>query len=717
MKQVLFDGKGKLLIKEVPAPPVPANGALVRVAYSLISSGTESVAAAGGGSLLRKALSQPQLAVNAARMALREGLRVTADVVRDVAQDWFEVGYSAAGTVVEVGPETEGLQVGQRVACAGAGYANHAEYVAVPRNLITPLPDGASLRAGAFATLGAIALQGVRRTEVTLGETVVVVGLGLVGQLAAQILKAAGCRVIGSDPIAERRAWAEQLAAAQTIDPAAADSAQAVVALTGGQGADKVILCAATRSSEPVNQAFRMCRERGRVVMVGAMGMDLDRAEFYDRELDFVISRAYGPGRYDRAYEETGVDYPLGHVRWTEGRNLAAFVQLIADGNVNVDALVTAEEPVERAETAYTHVLSGEPGALAALLTYGPAGPAAPPERLLRLRADAPPTGKTRAAVVGAGNFARAVHLPNLKVSPLFEVRAVDDHKGTTAQRAAAAANAAYATTDYGEILADPDVDAVFIATRHDLHAEMAAAAARAGKHVFVEKPLGITVAECETVLEAVEETGALLTVGFNRRFAPTSQALKAAVAGTAGPKMVTYRVNAGPLPPNHWLLDPAIGGGRLVGEGCHFFDYVCWLVDSEPVRLTAQAVTEKGDALPQDFVVTLHFADGSVGSVIYTGLGSLSFGKERVEVLAGGGVAVMEDFQSLTLHGLPGQEVRSRTGQKGYRAHLANFGAALRGETPLGVTAQDGLRATFIAEKALEAIRGGGALDLRTGG
>jgi predicted dehydrogenase len=451
--------------------------------------------------------------------------------------------------------------------------------------------------------------------------------------------------------------------------------------------------------------------------MVGAMGMDLDRAEFYNRELDFVMSRAYGPGRYDRAYEEEGVDYPLGHVRWTEGRNLGAFAQLIADGKVDVGTLVTAEESVERAEDAYTHVLSGGPESLAALLTYDHAEPASPPARTLRLRAGASATGRIRVAVVGAGVFARAVHLPNLKGSPLFDVRAVVDSKGTIAQRSATDMDAPYATTDFHEALSDPQVDAIFIATRHNLHAEMAIAAARAGKHVFVEKPLGITTAECESVVQAVEEAGTLLTVGFNRRFAPTLEALKDGLAGAAGPNMVTYRVNAGPLPPTHWLLDPAIGGGRLVGEGCHFFDFVRWLVGEEPTRLSAQAVAGTNDSVPQDFVVTLSFPNGSVGTVIYSGMGNPSFSKERVEVLAGGGVAVMEDFTSLTLHGLPGKAVRSRTGQKGYRAHLANFGAAVRGDAPLGITAQDGLRATLIAEKALEAIRGNGAVDLQAGG
>jgi predicted dehydrogenase/threonine dehydrogenase-like Zn-dependent dehydrogenase len=709
MKQVFFDGKGKLMVQEVPAPGVPANGALVRIYASLISSGTEMTAASGGGSLIRKALDQPDLVGRAFQLALREGLRFTAGQVRDIAETWFSVGYSAAGAVVEPGLHTTDLRAGDPVACAGAGFANHAEYDAVPYNLLARIPPGVTYRQAAFTTVGSIALQGVRRAEVTLGETVVVVGLGLIGQITAQLLDAAGCRVIGSDLVSERRKLAARLAGAQTIDPTLGDAPQQVMALTGGIGADRVILCAATRSSQPTNEAFKMCRERGRVVMVGAMGMDLERPDLYNRELDFVISRSGGPGRYDRQYEEEGVDYPIGFVRWTEQRNMAAFLQLVATGKLDLASLVAEEFPVDEARRAYEAV---QEGALGVLLTYGDIPPEAtgevlaPPRRFV-VKSVKPRSRRIGVALVGAGSFARAVHLPNLKASPYFDVWAVVSGSASSAQ-AARKSGAALATTDLTTALIDPGVDAVLITTRHNLHAAQAVAAAEAGKHVFVEKPLALTLPDCQAVLDAAEQAGVLLTVGFNRRASPAALMLKRALDGVAGPRMITFRVNAGPLPYDHWLNDPREGGGRLLGEGVHFFDFICGMLDAEPQTVSAQA-----SAAGQDFAVTMRFADESLGLVIYTALGDPAFPKERVEVFAGGGVAVLDDFKSLDFVGLRGQAVKG--GQdKGHRALLDNFGAAIRGKADLLVTGYDGLRATRIALAAMESIRTGQTITLR---
>ncbi len=698
MKQVFFDGKGKLLIKEVPAPAPPPNGALVRVCASLISSGTEMTAASGGGSLIRKAIEQPQLIKRAVQLALREGLSFTVGQVQDISESWLPVGYSAAGVVVTPGIDSGGLRAGDPVACAGAGFANHAEYDAVPLNLLVRIPEGITYRQAAFTTLGAIALQGVRRAEVTLGETVVVVGLGLIGQITAQLLDAAGCRVIGSDPVADRRELAAKLAGVDAIDPSLGDAPQQVLALTEGIGADKVILCAATSSSDPTNEAFQMCRERGRVVMVGAMGMHLERSEFYNRELDFVISRSAGPGRYDRDYEERGLDYPIGFVRWTEQRNMEAFLRLLAEGKLDVEALIAAEYPIEEAEDAYDAV---QRGALGVLLTYGPLPDevVAPPRRFV-LRSTRPKRGRIGVALVGAGQFARAVHLPNLKASPYFDVRAVVSG-GTSAAQVAQKINAPLATTDLAAALADPDVDAVLISTRHGLHAEQAMAAAQAGKHIFVEKPMALTVADCEAVLDSVEEAGVLLTVGFNRRMAPSARALKEALTqlGEAKKTMI-FRVNAGPLAASHWLNDPREGGGRLLGEGVHFIDFICGMLDAEPWTIQAQ-----GSADGQSFVITMRFADDSLGVVIYSAQGDPAFPKERIEVFAGGGVAVLDDFRTLRFTGMRGQSIRGQQ-DKGHRALVDHFGAAIRGEAELVVTGADGLRATRIAQAALESMK-----------
>jgi polar amino acid transport system substrate-binding protein len=703
MKQVFFDGKGKLLVQDIPAPGAPANGALVRVYASLISSGTEMMAAAGGGSLVRKALEQPQLIKRAFQLALREGIRFTAGQVQDISESWAPVGYSSAGVVVEPGRDSGGLQPGDGVACAGAGSANHAEYNAVPLNLMARIPEGVTYRQAAFTTVGTIALQGVRRAEAVLGETVVVVGLGLIGQITAQLLDAAGCIVIGSDPVADRREMAARLAGARTIDPTQGDAVRQVMALTGGRGADKVILCAATSSSGPANEAFRMCRERGRVVMVGAMGMDLDRAEFYNRELDFVMSRSTGPGRYDPAYEQRGVDYPFGLVRWTEQRNMEAFLRLVADGKLDVDSLITNEFPVEEAAAAYEAVRRRS---LGVLLSYGDPGDALPaPDRVL-VRASTPRKGRLGLALVGAGSFAKAVHLPNIKASPYFDLRTVVSD-GVSAAQVAQKASAPVATTDLAAALDDPSVDAVLIATRHQLHAIQAIQAARAGKHILVEKPMALTVSGSQAILEAAQEACVLVTVDFNRRLAPTARSLQAALRPVPGPKTIVFRVNAGPLPASHWLNDLHEGGGRLLGEGVHFIDFICGTLAVDPVMVSAQ-----GSPDGQDFAITLRFPDDSLGLVIYTGRGDPAFPKERVEAFAGGGVIVLDDFRTLSFSGLWGRPIKGRQ-DKGHRALLDNFGAAIRGEANLVVSGLDGLRATRIALAAQESIRTGRTVAL----
>ncbi|MBN1123233.1 MAG: bi-domain-containing oxidoreductase [Anaerolineae bacterium] len=705
MKQVFFDGKGKLLVQDVPAPAAPANGALVRVYASLISSGTEMTAASGGGSLIKKALEQPQLIGRAIQLALREGIKFTAGQVQDISESWFPVGYSAAGMIIEPGRESGNFQAGDRVACSGAGFANHAEVDAVPQNLLATIPDGVAYKQAAFTSVGSIALQGVRRAEVSLGETVVVVGLGLIGQITTQLLDAAGCLVIGSDPVGERRELAAKLSGAQTIDPTLGDASAQVMALTGGLGADKVILCAATKSSSPTNEAFKMCRERGRVVMVGAMGMDIERTEFYNRELDFVISRSTGPGRYDRDYEERGIDYPYGLVRWTEQRNMAAFLQLVADGKLDLDSLITAEFPVEQAGEAYQAV---QEGAVGVLLTYGePTAEGVPAVEKVLVRASTPKRGKIGLALVGAGNFAKAVHLPNIKKSEFFDLQAVISD-GVSAAQVAEKTGAKIATTDLDAALVDPDVDVVLIATRHHLHAGQTIRALRAGKHVLVEKPMALTVADCRAMIEAAQEAGVLLTVDFNRRMAPTAQALKAALDQIGGPKTVIFRVNAGPLAASHWLNDLNEGGGRLLGEGVHFVDFVAGMIGGDPLTVSAQ-----GSLDGQDFVITMRFVDDSLGVVAYTGRGDPAFPKERVEAFAGGGVAVLDDFKTLAFSRMHGQPIRGGA-DKGHRALLENFGAAIQGKAALGVSGLDGLRATRIALVARESMRGGETIDMR---
>jgi len=699
MKQVFFDGKGKLLIEEVPAPTIPENGALVRIFASLISSGTETALAAGGGSLIKKALDQPELIGRAFQLVLREGLKFTTSAVQDISTALIPAGYSAAGVIIAPGRDTRDFRAGDPVAAAGAGFANHAQYDAVPSNLLAHIPKDLTYRQAAFTTVGAIALQGVRRAEVGLGETVVVVGLGLIGQITAQLLDAAGCKVIGSDPVSARRELAARLAGAQIIDPNLGDAPAQVKALTNGIGADKVILCAATKSSIPTNEAFKMCHERGRVVMVGAMGMELERPDFYNRELDFVISRSAGPGRYDNSYEQQGIDYPIGYVRWTEQRNMSAFLNLIADGKLDVDSLISAEFPIEQAEQAYEAV---QDGALGVVLTYGELADVSfelPPPFLLR--SFTPKQSKIGIALVGAGSFARAVHVPNLKASSYFDLRAMISGQASAAQ-SAAKANVRMVATELDAALSNTSIDAVLIATRHSKHSEQVLEAVQAGKHVFVEKPMALTIEDCATMIEAANQAGVLLTVGFNRRMAPFTLHLKTALADIIGQKTILFRVNAGPIPSTHWLNDPVEGGGRLIGEGVHFIDFICGLLDADPVSVSAQ-----GSMDDQNFVIVMRFPDESLGTVIYSAQGDPHFPKERIEVFAGGGVAVLDDFRALSFTGIRGKPIKGNQ-DKGHRALLDNFGAAIRGETDLVITGGDGLRATRIALAAMDSMKTG---------
>lgn len=704
MKQIFFDAKGQLYLQDVPAPECGPGQVLVRVTHSLISSGTESMSLAGGGNLLKQALRRPDLVRRTVRFAAKHGVQAAAGLVRESSERWLPAGYSAAGTIIEVGEGVTSFAIRDRVACAGAGYANHAEFIAVPVNLVVKIPSSLPFREACFATLGSIALQGVRRVQPTLGETVVVVGTGLIGLLTSQLLRANGCRVICTDVAPERLRLARELGFEHTLDVGAADVVQAVVALTGGHGADAVIVTAATQSSEPVNQSFQMSRERGRVVVVGAVGMDLLRDDFYRKEIDVRMSRSYGPGRYDPDYEERGQDYPLGYVRWTETRNLAAFLELVASGQVDVAPLISAEYSIDRAIEAYQRVTDADAATIGVLLTYPVSRSTEPPDRTWRLLTTMPAMekGHVGLVLVGAGDFARAMHIPNLKaLSGHVSVRAVVSGSGGSACQAAEMLGAPIATTDLAEALAVDGVDAVLIATRHHLHAPQCLASAYAGKHIFVEKPLGLTGDECRTILTAVEQFGVLCTVGFNRRFGRLAQALRQALVDVPGPKHIIYRVNAGMLPKTHWLLDPDVGGGRILGEGCHFFDLMAWLSGADPVSVWAQAV---GDS-PDDVAAMVKFSDSSVGTLIYTGLGDPSFPKERIEIFAGGGVAILDDFRLLTLSGLAGKSLKLRTQDKGHRSLLDRFLRTVSGQDEMTVTARDGLVATLCAEAAISSL------------
>ncbi len=720
MKQVLVR-QGEVVVEEVPAPQAEPGGVLVRVAASCISAGTEGAGiSVQRQPLVRRALEHPERVKAALELVVEKGVARAVGMVRGDMQAPAPTGYSVAGRVVELGPGVTDLAVGDAVACAGAGLANHAEYVAVPRNLVARVPEGLALEDAATATLGAIALHGVRRALPTLGEWFAVVGLGLLGQLTAQLLRAHGCRVLGIDLDATRVELARSLGLAAALAPDEADPVAAVKRLTGGLGADGVIITAASASDALLSRAFRMCRRKGRVVVVGDVGLGMRREDVYPREIEFFISTSYGPGRYDPAYEQGGHDYPVAYVRWTENRNMQEYLRLLAEGQVRIGPLVRGNFPIERAAEAFAAAGAGTDGARAALpivlLSYA-GGDAAAPARRVDMTAHVRRGAAgdvVRVGLAGAGAFARGMHLPNLqKLSGRFALQAVMSRNGVTSLRVAEEFGASYATTDYEALLADGAVDAVLVCTRHDLHASMALAALRAGKHVLVEKPLALTPAEVESLerfyARARGEAPVLLT-GFNRRFSPHARALREWLAGRSGPAMLDYRMNAGHIPLDHWVHG-AEGGGRNIGEACHIYDLLGYVVGAPVETVQALSISPPAGhgalARNDNFVATLRFADGSVATLTYTALGSTRYPKERLEVFCDGAVATLDDYRELRYHGASGRPrgVRTRRQDKGHLAELEAFGecVARGGAWPIPLAEQlQATRISFEVERAL---------------
>lgn len=704
MLQVVVSGGG-IQVVEVPAPALGPGTVLVRTSHSLVSAGTESTVVGKGGrreSLLLRAIRNPALVAKVIERVSTHGVRSTTDLVRERISNDQPIGYSCAGTVVEVGPGAERFRVGDRVVCCGAGYANHATLNAVPQNLVAALPDAVSFEEGAFATLGAIALQGVRRCAPALGDRVAVLGLGLIGQITCQLLRASGAVVIGADIRPDRVRRARDGGVTEVFSTAEMDFAQGVLSRTDGRGADAVIVTAAAADPGLLNKSCEACRRKGRVVLVGDVPIRIARDRIYAKEIDFLISTSYGPGRYDPEYEEKGRDYPFAYVRWTENRNLGEVLRLIAAGSLDVRALIDARYPVDEAPAAYRR-LAEEPRPIGILLEYPDAAGGEPAATRAwtaprRARSGERHTG-FGVGVVGYGSYFRSVLLPLLQKHGGFRLVSVCARTGLSVRHAVEKDGFVRGSTDYRELLADPEVDLVYVATRHDLHYPVARAALEAGKAAFVEKPMTLASAEGRQLAELAAERGRLLTVGFNRRFSPHAVRLKELLGAMGGPKTMFYRVNAGSLPAGHWLLDPVEGGGRLLGEGVHFFDFLAYLAGAEPVRVESLAAPGRAR---DEAVVSVQFADGSVGALGYAGSGSPALGKERLEVFCGGASFVLDDYRRLLVHGAGGKGLETRFVEKGQAEQLENLFGALRGEVDLGATAQDGVRATWCAEQAL---------------
>ncbi len=687
MKQVLIQ-QGQAITAEVPAPLVEPGTVLVQVHTSCISVGTEmSGLKASDLPLWKRAMQKPQQVKTVVEMAVNQGIVHTTHAIQNKLSAQA-TGYSAAGTVYSVGAGIEDLQPGDRVACAGAQCAHHAEIIRVPRNLTVPIPKALDFSPASSVTLGAIALQGIRRAQPTLGETFVVLGLGILGQLTAQMLKANGCRAIGIDLNRQRISLAQQMGMAIGIHPDDGESIDQVTRLTDGLGADGVIITAATPAHDLVSTAFQMCRKKGRVVLVGDVGLHLNRADFYQNELDFLISTSYGPGRYDRIYEENGLDYPIAYVRWTENRNMAAYLNLLAEGTVNVMPLVGATYPVAEATTAY-EVLDqdGEPP-LMVLLTYPQSHIH---QDLNRVVANpcvkATQADRIQVALVGAGSFAKGMHLPNLKaLSHLYHLQAVVSRTGHNASTTAQQFGANYASTDYQAVLQDPDVDAVIIATRHHLHAPMVLAALKAGKHVLVEKPLALTQTELDeiTAFYGVESDQSaslpLLLTGFNRRFSIYARRIHQIVENRTNPMILNYRMNAGYIPLDSWVHSSE-GGGRNRGEACHVYDLFTYLTGSKVVYIDAHAISPKTShySRSDNFVTTLTFEDGSVATLTYTALGTQDYPKEQLDVFVDGKVLILNNYAQLSILGSKTKGIQGKYIDKGHKTELECFALGLK--------------------------------------
>ena len=718
MKQVIQDlGTHELKVAEVP-PPIPQRGrVLVRTAATLISAGTERMTVEmGNRSLLGKARERPDLVRQVIQKAQREGVLNTVNAVRAKLNSQVPLGYSASGKVIAVGDDVTEFRVGDRVVCAGAGYASHAEVLSVPKNLCVLLPEDVDFESGAFGTLGAIALQGVRLANPTLGEACVVIGLGLLGQLTIQLLRANGCRVFGIDLDQQRIALARQLGADNGCAPDD-DAERRVLDWSRGRGADAVLVTAATPSNQPVELAGQISRQKGRVVAVGLVGLDIPRELYYRKELSLNISMSYGPGRYDPEYEERGHDYPYAYVRWTEGRNLEAFVDLIAARRVDVSALISHRFPIDEAEHAY-ELITGEVKAphLGIVLTYDM-------ERALETKLAAKrATGKSSApqkgvsvGLIGAGSYARKFLLPNFKNAGA-RFQSVASASGISARDVGDKYGFRYTVSSAADVIDDDEVNLIVIATRHNTHAELAQRALERGRNVFVEKPLALDHAELERVLAAAVDSQGTLLVGFNRRFSPAACAAKEFFKDRQSPLSLNYRVNAGRISRDHWIQDPLEGGGRIVGEVCHFIDLMQFLTGSVTTRVYAEAVDSRNhQVVDEDSVfVTLRFADGSNGSIAYLAEGDPALGKERLEVFGNGRIFVLDDFRVATMHdGGRKKNLRLGSQDKGQAGEVREICRVVLQGGPPPISLEDlaaSARATFAIK---ESLRTGLAVDV----
>ncbi len=715
MKQILQSLKdGTTTLSDVPTPRVATGHLLIHTTTTLVSAGTERMLVDfGKANWIDKARQQPDKVRMVLDKVRTDGLATTFEAVQSKLDQPLALGYCNVGVVAELGQGVEGFAVGDRVASNG----KHAEVVCVPRNLCAKVPDNVSDEAASFTVLAAIGLQGIRLANPTLGECVVVTGLGLIGLLTVQMLRAQGCRVLGIDFDPARLALARRFGA-EVVNPGAGEDVLAAAqAFSRGRGVDAVIITASTKSNEPVSQAAHMCRQRGRIVLVGVVGLELSRADFYEKELTFQVSCSYGPGRYDPSYEEGGNDYPLGFVRWTEQRNFEAVLDMMAAGQLDVAPLVSHRFALEQAVQAYDLLSSNQPS-LGIVLQYPRSDAAQLGQRTVALATPTPEAASPRTqpgqacsvAFLGAGNYAGRVLIPAFKAAGAA-LRTVVSSGGVSATHFGKKFGFAEAGTEPAAALANPAVDTVVVATRHDAHARQVLAALRAGKHVFCEKPLCLTLDElAEIEAEARARPAQLLMLGFNRRFAPQVVKIKQLLASVAEPKSFVMTVNAGAIPPDHWTQDKAVGGGRIVGEGCHFIDLLRHLAGAPIVAHHAVAMGAHAAVPVRDdkTTITLQFADGSFGTVHYLANGDKGFPKERLEVFCAGRVLQLDNFRKLRGWGWPGFSKMNLWRQdKGQSACAKAFVDAIRQGSEAPIALDDVLEVNRVTIEVASGLEG----------
>ena len=703
MKQ-LFLKQGSVTIENVPAQLVDDNGIKVEVTYSFISPGTEiSGLVKSGQSLLKKAIAQPRNIKKFVDRAHSKGLSSTVSEVKTKSEIGLASGYSLSGKVLEVGRNITAYRAGELVACAGGGIATHAEVVVAPKNLVVRVPEGCSLKAASSVAIGSIALQGVRRAEARIGETIAVVGLGLIGQITVQLLNVAGCHVIGIDPDERRVKVAIKQGMDHGFSSSRKDSIENVHQLTGGLGADVTIICAASRSNELAQQAMEMTRKKGKVVIVGDVGLGLQRKPFYEKEIDFLISCSYGPGRYDHKYEIEGIDYPKAYIRWAENENMNEYLKLIAKKRLDIESLIERTYPLEQAVTAYEELRTSDDKPLGVVLEYKTDEDRKQRKETTKVSlTSTDKKGRLGVAVVGTGSFATSVHLPNLnKLKESYSLQALVGRTGAVVSNVAKRFTPEYISTDYQDILKDPEVDLVMVCTRHNLHAPMAIEALRAGKAVFLEKPMAMNQEELDELVAVYEKTGSRLPfmVGFNRRFSPAAVKAKRIIEVHKGPMVVLYRVKANPVPAEHWVQSSE-GGGRIIGEACHMIDLFNFFTGSNIVSIDAEGIAsgDTGLLVSDNFAATLKYADGSVCTLVYTSQGSAKTSKEYIEIFSENQTIIIDDFRKLRVLERSKLGWSSRIGDKGHVEELKAFAQTLRNGKNLPIPFEDLVKATKIS-------------------